>query len=345
MKQSIKMRWLNILLIFTTFLAYLAPHISPDTTSLFSFFGLLYPWLVFSNLIFIIFWIRKKNWYALFSIGCLLLGTNYLPTFFGINFNEKELSNSTKIVSYNLYGLRGWDKNSGWVYGNQLGEFEKQKAALGKVKIFAGQEMSENLAESIGKILGLKQMVHLGGNGILTSLPIKNKGKISFGKKTVNSCVWMDVVIQKKTVRIYSVHLQSNKISDTASKIAKNGDLREKETWLDIKTIMGSYRQAAKIRAGQADEVAAHIAQSPHPVILCGDFNDTPISYTYHTLSHHLKDSFCEQGLGFGTTYAGKIPMLRIDYILTNNQFEIGAYERYQFDYSDHYGVGAEVQF
>jgi len=339
------MRWLNILLVLTTFLAYFAPQVSPDTTSLFSFFGLLYPWLVFSNIIFIVFWLRKRNWYALFSIGCLLLGMNYLPTLFGTNFDEKELSNPTKIVSYNLYGLRGWNKKSGWVYGNQLDEFKKQKAALGKVKIFAGQEMSENLAESIGKTLGLKKLVHLGGNGILTSLSVKDKGKISFGEKTVNSCVWMDVVIQKKTVRIYSVHLQSNKISGTASKIAKNGDLREKETWLDIKTIMGSYRQAAKIRARQADEVAAHIAKSPHPVIICGDFNDTPLSYTYRKLADGRKDSFCEQGLGFGTTYAGRIPMLRIDYILADNRFEIGNYERYQFDYSDHYGVGAEVQF
>lgn len=338
------MRWLNILLILTTFIAYLAPQVSPNTFSPFAFFGLLYPWLVLGNLLFIFFWAYRKDWYALFSIGCLLLGMNYLPTLFGTNFDEKELSGTTKIVSYNLYGLRGWDKKSGWVYGNQLGEFKKQKAAFGNVKIFAGQEMSENLAEKIGATFGLKKLVHLGGNGILTSLPVKDKGSISFGKKTVNSCVWMDVVIQKKVVRVYSVHLQSNKISGTATKIAKEGDLREKETWLDIKTIMGSYRSAAKIRAKQADEVAAHIAKSPHPVIICGDFNDTPISYTYRIFADGRKDSFCEQGLGIGTTYAGRIPALRIDYILTDKVFEIGNYERFQYDFSDHYGVGAEVR-
>jgi endonuclease/exonuclease/phosphatase family metal-dependent hydrolase len=306
------MRWLNLLLILITFPAYLAPQVSPDTFSLFSFFGLLYPWLVLSNLIFIIYWGRKKHWYALYSIGCLLLGMNYLPTLFGTNFDEKELSNTTKIVSYNLYGLRGWDKESGWVYGNQLGEFKKQKAAFGAVKIFAGQEMSENLAEQIGEVFGLKKVTHHITNGIMTNLPVKDKGKIYFGKKTGNSCVWADVKMQKKTVRVYSVHLQSNKISGTASKIAKNGDLRERETWIDIKTIMGSYRQAAKIRAQQADKVAAHIAKCPHPVIICGDFNDTPISYTYRTLANNRKDSFCEEGLGLGTTYAGNIPAWRL---------------------------------
>lgn len=337
------MRWLNILLIITTLFAYLAPQVSPNTFSLFSFFGLLYPWLVLTNLIFIFFWLYRKNRYALFSIGCLLLGMNYIPTLFGTNLTKSELSGTTKIVSYNLYGLRGWDKESGWIYANQLPEFKKQKAAFGKVKIFAGQEMGENLGEKIGTVWGLKSAVHYHTNGILTSLPVKNKGKISFGKGTTNSCVWVDVQIQKKVVRVYSLHLQSNKISGTATKIAKEGDLREKETWLDIKTVMGSYRSAAKIRAQQADKVAAHIAACPYPVIICGDFNDTPISYTYRIFADGRKDSFCEQGLGIGTTYAGRIPALRIDYILTDKIFEIKNHERYTFDFSDHYGVGASV--
>jgi len=338
------MRWLNILLILTTLLAYLAPQVSPNTFSLFSFFGLLYPWLVLGNLIFILFWWYRKDWYALFSIGCLLLGMNYIPTLFGTNLSKNDLSGTTKIISYNVYGLRGWDKESGWVYGNQLGEFQKQKAAFGEVKIFAGQEMGENLAEKIGATFGLTSLVHFHTNGLLTSLPVKDKGKISFGKGTRNSCVWMDVVMQKKVVRVYSLHLQSNQISGKASKIAKEGDLREKETWLDIKTVMGSYRKAAKIRAKQVDEVAAHIAACPYPVIICGDFNDTPISYAYRTLGNNRKDSFCEQGIGLGTTYAGNIPALRIDYILTDKVFQIGDYERYTFDFSDHYGVGAAVR-
>lgn len=338
------MRWLNILLILTTFIAYLAPQVSPATFSPFSFFGLLYPWLVLANLLFIIYWAYRKHWYALFSIGCLVVGMNYLPTFFGFNFSKKELTNSTKIVSYNLYGLRGWGDSFKYKYGHQLPAFKKEKETFGDVAIFAGQEMGAVIAKQIGKVFKLNQSVQHIGNGILTKYPVKDKGVITFGKKTGNSCVWMDVQIQKKTVRIYGLHLQSNKISGVASKIAKEGNLREKETWLDIKTVMGSYRRAAKLRAAQADKVAAHIAKCPYPVILCGDFNDTPLSYTYHTFANNRKDSFCEKGLGFGTTYAGSIPALRIDYILTDQEFEIGNYERYKFEFSDHYGIGAEVK-
>ena len=80
-------------------------------------------------------------------------------------------------------------------------------------------------------------------------------------------------------------------------------------------------------------------------VIICGDFNDTPLSYIYRTFAHQRKDSFCEQGIGFGTTYAGNIPALRIDYILTDPIFQIETHEVYRFKVSDHYGVGSAISF
>ena len=38
------------------------------------------------------------------------------------------------------------------------------------------------------------------------------------------------------------------------------------------------------------------------PVILCGDFNDTPASYTYRTVKGDLTDGFRDCGSGFGYT-------------------------------------------
>jgi endonuclease/exonuclease/phosphatase family metal-dependent hydrolase len=73
---------------------------------------------------------------------------------------------------------------------------------------------------------------------------------------------------------------------------------------------------AFAMRARQAEILREHIAASPHPVIVCGDFNDTPLSYSYRLMSKGLKDSFMEKGWGLGTTYAGALPALRIDYIL-----------------------------
>jgi endonuclease/exonuclease/phosphatase family metal-dependent hydrolase len=75
-------------------------------------------------------------------------------------------------------------------------------------------------------------------------------------------------------------------------------------------------------------------------VVVCGDFNDTPNSYTYHQISKGLNDAFREAGSGIGTTYVGKIPFLRIDYILySKERFDPLYFKVIRKNLSDHYPV------
>jgi endonuclease/exonuclease/phosphatase (EEP) superfamily protein YafD len=78
---------------------------------------------------------------------------------------------------------------------------------------------------------------------------------------------------------------------------------------------------------------------SPYPIILCGDFNDTPTSFTYKQLSEGLNDSFANAGLGIGQTYNGKFPALRIDYILYSPELEIVNFKTSEVSLSDHYPI------
>ena len=84
---------------------------------------------------------------------------------------------------------------------------------------------------------------------------------------------------------------------------------------------------------------------SPYKVIVCGDFNDTPQSYTYNLLSENLNDSFKTKGVGFGTTYAGSIPALRIDYILTHEKIKVQSHKILKENYSDHFPVICKFLF
>jgi endonuclease/exonuclease/phosphatase family metal-dependent hydrolase len=72
-------------------------------------------------------------------------------------------------------------------------------------------------------------------------------------------------------------------------------------------------------------------------MIVCGDFNDTPVSHTYHALSNGMHDAFTERGKGFGFTYNGPIPMLRIDYILYSEPLQLEYFEIMQSNVSDHF--------
>jgi endonuclease/exonuclease/phosphatase family metal-dependent hydrolase len=90
--------------------------------------------------------------------------------------------------------------------------------------------------------------------------------------------------------------------------------------------------------------VADHIESSPYPVIICGDFNDPPSSYTYNRISSRLKDAFVEAGSGLGNTYNGIIPLLRIDYILHSPQLNSGQFRVIEENFSDHFPITCQLE-
>ena len=86
-----------------------------------------------------------------------------------------------------------------------------------------------------------------------------------------------------------------------------------------------------------------NINTSQYPTIICGDFNDTPMSYTYYSLAKKHKDTFREAGSGFGASFVPLWPLLRIDYILFPQEYECIKHTTHKIKYSDHYPISAEI--
>ena len=103
--------------------------------------------------------------------------------------------------------------------------------------------------------------------------------------------------------------------------------------------IFKKLKTAYSRRAEQVDNLVSCIHNSPFPVILCGDFNDTPNSYAYQQLATGLDDAFMESGQGLGNTYIGKLPSYRIDYVLYSDYFTSWQCHRDMVKFSDHYPV------
>ena len=86
-----------------------------------------------------------------------------------------------------------------------------------------------------------------------------------------------------------------------------------------------------------------------YPVILLGDFNDTPVSFTLSTLkgssSTELFDAFSKGGEGLGATYVGDVSGLRIDYILYADEFELHSFNTYPVELSDHRPISAVLSY
>jgi len=146
-------------------------------------------------------------------------------------------------------------------------------------------------------------------------------------------------------VRIYTAHLQSNQVSKDAVVVLDNANLQEKQTWNGIRGILSKYSNTSRKRAKQAQMIANHAAKCTHKTIIAGDVNDPPTSYTYSRLCGDFQDSFVEAGSGIGTTYAGRIPMLRIDYIFVDEGFTVESFEVLKENYSDHYPVKGVYSF
>ena len=96
-------------------------------------------------------------------------------------------------------------------------------------------------------------------------------------------------------------------------------------------------------RAQQARRVMEHVITSPYPTIVCGDFNDTPLSYTYHQFNKLLIDSYRNTSTGIGATYVGKVPAGRIDYIFHSKELNSAQFKIQEVAYSDHRAISSKI--
>jgi len=329
----------NILLVIGLLISYLSPFFDPNQYWIFSIFGLFYPVLLLANVAMIVFWMFVKFKYLFASLIAILIGWNHLEGF--INFSSVEKNkDAIEVMSYNvnfLLNLRNGTKKQ------KLQSKEKFESFLSfhsDVDIFCLQETSSFSRDIMKKTFKdyHSHEIDQKGTFILSKFPLLRKGQIDFGTRT-NSCLWADMLIEGDTVRVYSMHLQSNKVSADAVDVIDNANLQEKKTWNGIRGILTKYSSTSKIRAQEAKMVRDHAANSPYQTMLIGDFNDPPTSFIYKELSDGYKDSFKEAGAGIGTTYAGKLPMLRIDYILVEENWDVLSFKVLKEDYSDHYAI------
>jgi len=176
---------------------------------------------------------------------------------------------------------------------------------------------------------------------IYSKHPLIETGWVEFGSK-INSCLWADIALtDNDTVRIYSTHLESTRLSASSYDLLSENVAASTAPLQGVKDLVMKYPRYAGKRADQAEKVKEHIATCPYPVILCGDMNEPPTSYTYRVLKEDMSDAFRETGTGLGNTWQGKIPMLRIDYIFASRDLTNTSYRCMSSDLSDHYPVKA----
>jgi len=347
----------NILVGLALIAAYLSPYINPSQFWYISFFGLGYPFLLIVNGLFVTYWLVKLKKHLFFSVAVIALGYFHFGKF--VRFQKQESYppiESIKIMSHNIraLGLNGPKF--------QTDDSKKIFQFLDKelFDVYCFQEFF-NLSrkgfspyDSIKRIIGAKYrhveyLVKFRENSFgiatLSQYPIVEKGIVPFEREGTNMCIYSDIDFNGKIVRIYNMHLQSLHFRKSDYQFLESINITEDKTLDGAKNVVSRFKSAYIKREEQAKSIRAHIEGCPYPVIVCGDFNDTPLSYSYEFIKGDFIDAFEANGQGIGSTYNGIFPLLRIDYILHSPEIDNTYFSVIKEDLSDHYPLVAYFNF
>ncbi len=339
---------INLIVVISLFIAYLSVYISPDKNWIPSFFGLAYPFILIVNLLFIGFWLLFKPRYVLLSLVSIIIGWGFVSRY--VQLNEKKIEKGdVKVISYNVKYFIGDENFTQKENANKIVSFlEEQNADI--ICLQEARLRKKSIFNLLGTVKRLKTINHYQyartsttfGSVTMTRFPIINMGEIRFDESR-NMTIFTDVIIQNDTVRIFNVHLQSYQIDPDKYSIIESPGINQEEDLKEVREIGFKFKKASQMRAKQVREIRKYIDESPYDVIVCGDFNDTPVSFAYQKLKADLTDAFVSSGEGLGRTYIGKLPSFRIDYIFHSEFFESYNFQTYDFRMSDHLPISCEL--
>lgn len=329
--------------------ALVVSRIDPEYTWALPMLGLIAPWLYLLTLIMALYWVvrwRLKRaalmgfalLFGLFSVSLYWRPDAYreqLQKRYDKNFRYDRAA--FKLLSYNV---RFFYDDQGESSADSVANFiERQNP-----DIICLQEYNPTVAdrsERWGEVMADYNTVQFDAGedvwhrqAIYTRYRVLRSGVIM--RPTIS--IWADVVVQEDTVRVVNNHLQSTGITALDSDyLTEHAYLLDTAREEKLRSIVSRFHDNCVLRANQADTIRAHVdTLAPPRRILCGDFNDTPLSYTYRCLARGLNDAFSEAGEGYSHTFRGFFDLLRIDYVLLSKDYECISYETPKVTYSDH---------
>jgi len=307
--------------------------------------GLFFNYLILFQFGYFIYWMIKKDRLAFVSLAVFLLFAPYLKR--TISFYPVGSSGGKdvfRIATYNIFGLKKLRLAAEKEGDAPLEKHRSDWNDMPEPDVLCIQEANGYVQKLLDQILDYPHAHKFPSRDqvILSKHRFLDKGEVKLPSKS-GDCYWVDIKAQGRHLRVYCVHLESNRVSLEFGRLLKEGNIQERSSWKNAFQLFGRYMKSAGDRAGEVKVIRDHIQESPYPVLLAGDLNDTPVSYTYQQLRQELKDTFIKNTRGISSTYRGIIPFLRIDYIFADKRCEVRNYHVPRWPWSDHYPIFAEI--
>ncbi|AOW19980.1 endonuclease/exonuclease/phosphatase family protein [Urechidicola croceus] len=325
---------INSLFATILLLSYLQPYISPILFPQFSILSLAVPGLIIINLLFLIYWLIKLKRQFFLSTIVLIIGFQFLNSFYRISEKKVLLNDDLKIMSYNvrLFNIYKWKKEGKEETVKLVSDFiyEKDPDVICFQEFLSAYNVDFNYKYKFIKKNPNKSISYF-GQAIYSKYKIINEGSLNF-KSNANNAIFVDIIKDKDTIRVYNVHLESQKLKLNEENFGEK----------DSEKLLIRFQNNFKQQAQQAEQLVEHESNCKYKTIICGDFNNTAFSWVYHKIKGTKNDAFVEAGKGFGKSYDFYLPA-RIDFILADKEFEINNFKTYDINYSDHFPIMARL--
>ncbi len=332
--------FLNTVFALVLAISLLVPYVPTTLIPSLSILSLIVPLLVVINLLFLLYWIFKRKRNALLSGILLVLWYVLLGPFYRFPRKSEHMpDDDTELTimsfnarSFNELGQLDMDNVDSLIYDFVT---KKDPDIVCFQETLYAMKRNNALGQYKHKFVDFVYGKHSGKviQGVYSKFPILKIDSIVF-PGSANNAIYVDLLMDKDTIRVYNVHLQSFRIEPNLNTIK-----REESSRLFAKSrrvMLKQYEQAELIRES--------MDATPYKKIVVGDFNNTQYSNVYHTIKGDMNDSYFERGTGFGRTYdLLKFP-IRIDYILTDPDFEVLDHVNFEEKLSDHYPVMATLR-
>jgi endonuclease/exonuclease/phosphatase family metal-dependent hydrolase len=351
---------LSIALSLALIISIIALHLSPQIWWGFGFIGAAAPLLWLLTFLIFLYWIIKPGWWIIAPLVGLIIGLGVFYSTFSFSSSSQPDGPCLDVLSYNLnhfgrpkYYL--WPKDSSklkdpeeairfmeWVVHQPASVkiFQEYFSFPGDPLFDAHRQLSEQgWKHAVLSVDTLKVNKAVYGLAIYSKYPILASGMVFKGTTSFNKGIWVDLELdQGDTLRLINVHFESAQLQNTRHR--SNG---KKDTMHNMLWVM---RQSMLHHADQVEQVLSFARQSPHPVIIGGDFNSTPYSYPYIRLEKEYQNAFAKKGSGFGFTFKhDKLFFLRIDHQFASHSLKVCNFTtRNDVSYSDHFPLEASYQ-
>lgn len=340
---------LSLVVAVTLVLTYFVPHVNPSRVWFFPVLGLAAPITYVAAVILMLYWIIRWRWLragvmiVIVAVGFFKVSLFWRPDIRRVYEETGNPDRGTfKVMTYNVRSFYGENGHSS--VEDILRLIDEQDP-----DIICLQEFNARLAARSEEFSLLEEKYESAGFGRTAApdsmyeapLAILSKFRILRSRTllTPASSVWADVLVGDDTVRVFNNHLHSTAINAADNEyITEHRFLSDTARETKIRSIVERLRENSVLRAAQVDSIARVVGETRTRRIICGDFNDTPMSYVYRTMARGSRDAFRVCGSGYSHTFRGFFNTLRIDYVLSRG-LEPVTYETLPVEYSDHHPV------